>query len=122
MPDHILGGNNDGVWYNRCMIREFGLVLAFLASRGEGKICLAGREIFIFISKTGWKLSTKVAEKNSVGLRENFLYPFTSNGSLVVNNGIHLIYDVPKLDRYMSFRNFLKNYLEEAENWCKIFN
>ena len=101
------------------MVREFGLVLALLASRSEGMFTVSGREVRIMVHRNGWQLMTRVADKTSE-VRENFTYPMTAYGSLVVTDAIYLVYDVPSLDRYMAFREFLKTFIEEAESFCQL--
>lgn len=108
------------------MIRDFTAIIASLASRGEGTLEILGKEIFIFAKEAGWEIATRVSLKNHPEIREFFFYPFTAQSSLAIKDyggkGIYFVYNVSKLDRYVVFRNTLKNYLEEADSWCKIFD
>ncbi len=108
------------------MIRDFTSIIASLASRGEGSLEISGKEIFIFANETGWEIATRVSSKNHPDIKEFFFYPFTLESSLAIKDyggkGIYFVYNVQKLDRYVAFRNTLKNYLEEADSWCKIFD
>ena len=107
------------------MIRDFTNILIALTTRGEGILHLMGKEIFVFAKGTGWEIATKVSSKKHSEINESFSYPFTGQGSLAIKDyggkGVYFVYKVPKMDRYIFFRNTLKNYLEEADSWCKIF-
>ena len=113
------------------MVRDFTSILASLSTRGEGRVFLFGKEIFVFTDEENdmWQLATKVSsEKNSKNqseIREFLSYSFTTYGSLAIKDyagrGIYFLYDVPAANRYVFFQKVIKDYLEEADSWCKIF-
>ncbi len=117
------------------MVRDFTSIIASISTRGEGRLFLFGKEIFVFTDEVNdmWQLATKVSSESESKnqskiqseLREFLTYSFTTYGSLAIKDyagrGIYFLYDVPSANRYVFFQNVLKAYLEEADSWCKIF-
>ncbi len=109
------------------MVRDFASIIASISTRGEGRLFLFGKEIFVFTNEKNdmWQIATKVSSKNQSELREFLSYPFTTIGSLAIKDyagrGVYFLYDVPAANRYILFQKVIKAYLEEADSWCKIF-
>jgi hypothetical protein len=109
------------------MNREFTSILASLSTKGEGRVFLFGKEIFFFADddKDVWKIATKVTDKKPSELREFFSYPFSKHSSLAIKDfagrGVYFFYEVPPMNRYVFFQRVLSAYVDEAENWSKIF-
>jgi len=101
------------------MFRELSKVLVSLFSRGEGKFQLMNREIFIFKKEGGFEIATKISQGRQNEIRS--FCQFTKESSLAIKNyqgeGVYFLYQVSKVNWRV-----LKNYLEEAETWCKILN
>lgn len=109
------------------MVRDFTSILASISTRGEGRVFLFGKEIFVFSNEKNdmWQIATKVSSKNSSEVGEFLSYSFTSCGSLAIKDyagrGVYFLYDVPAANRYVFFQKVIRAYLEEADSWCKIF-
>jgi hypothetical protein len=110
------------------MVRDFTSIIAALSVRGEGRLFLFGKEIFIFTNEENdvWQMATKVSSKNHPEIREFFTYPFTAHGSLAIKDyagrGVYFLYDIPAANRYVFFQKIIKKYLEEADHWSKILS
>ncbi len=118
------------------MVRDFTSIIASISTRGEGRLFLFGKEIFVFTNEANdmWQIATKVSpmsdskneSKNNSDLREFLSYSFTTVGSLAIKDyagrGVYFLYDVPAANRYVLFQKVIKAYLEEADCWTKIFS
>ncbi len=110
------------------MVRDFTSILAALSTRGEGRIFLFDKEIFIFANEKNdmWQIATKVSSKKVAEIREFLSYSFTSLGSLAIKDyagrGVYFLYDIPVANRYVFFKKIIQAYLEEADSWSKILS
>ncbi len=112
--------------YTIFMIRDFKAILASISTRGEGRLFLFDKEIFIFTNEQNdmWQISTKVSSKNHPEIREFSSYPFTVCGSIAIKDyagrGVYFLYNVPPLERYTFFQDTIKNFLDEADSWSEL--
>ena len=108
------------------MVRDFNAILASISTRGEGRLFLFDKEIFIFANDKNdmWQIATKVSSKNHPEIREFSSYPFTACGSISIKDyagrGVYFIYDIPPASRYVFFQKTIKNFLEEAASWVEL--
>ena len=110
------------------MVHNFKSIIAAIATRGESRLFIFDKEIFIFANeaKDLWQIAMKVSSKKVSEIREFVSYSFTSIGSLAIRDysgkGVYFLYNIPAANRYVYFQKVLKDYLEEADCWSKLLS